>query len=388
MRRLVPPLLALLLVPVAAAAADTLRIATYDVGLARDGPGLLLHDLSQPPEADVAGVLAVIRHVRPDVLLVVGLDHDLRGRALAAFRARLAEGPDGVAYPHAFAEPVNAGVPSGHDLDGDGRPMEPEDAFGWGRFPGQGGMALLSRLPIDTDGARTFRLLRWADLPGAAMPVRGDGRPFPDAATAADLRLSSRSHWDVPVALPGGGRLHLLASNPTPPLFDGPEAFNQRRNADEVGFWRAYLDGVALPDDAGRQAPRADAPFVLAGNLNLDPLDGVGRGEAIAALLAHPALVDPRPRSGGAEAVGAEGANAAHAGDPGLDTADWRDDGPGNLRVDYVLPSADLAVAGAGVFWPRPGEPLAEAAAASDHRLVWVDVRLPPGGTVTSGPSH
>ena len=74
------------------------------------------------------------------------------------------------------------------------------------------------------------------------------------------------------------------------------------------------------------------------------------------------------------------GVNGGHDGDPALDTADWRDDGqgPGNLRVDYVLPSADLEVTAAGVFWPAAGEPLADAAAtASAHRLVWVDLVLP-----------
>ena len=71
--------------------------------------------------------------------------------------------------------------------------------------------------------------------------------------------------------------------------------------------------------------------------------------------------------------------NRGQAGDPALDTADWRDDGgPGNLRVDYVLPSAGLAITGSGVFWPAPGAPLADAAVeASDHRLVWVDLALP-----------
>jgi hypothetical protein len=43
-----------------------------------------------------------------------------------------------------------------------------------------------------------------------------------------------------------------------------------------------------------------------------------------------------------------------------------------------VLPSAELEVAGAGVLWPREGEPLAAALAeGGPHRLVWVDLRLP-----------
>ena len=369
-------LLALLLAP--AAAADTVRIATFDVGLMRDGAGVLLHDLAEP-DAKTAAAAAVIRAVRPDVLLLNGFDTDLRGRALAAFAALLQQGTDGIDYPHSFHAPVNAGEPSGFDLDGDGRLMGWGDGFGWGKFPGHGGMAILSRLPIDAGGARTFRLLRWADLPGAELPVRPDGTPFPDAATQAALRLSSRSHWDVPV-LAGGSRLHLLAANPTPPLFDGAEGFNRLRNRDELRLWSAYLDGAALRDDAGREATLSAEPLVLLGNLNLDPLDGAGAREAIAGLLSHPRLQDPRPTSRGGAAAGRAGANGSHDGDPALDTADWRDDGqgPGNLRVDYVLPSADLEVTAAGVFWPGTGEPMADAAAtASAHRLVWVDVVLP-----------
>ena len=361
-----------------AAAADTVRVATFDVGLTRDGAGVLLRDLADP-DPTTAAIATVIRAVRPDVLLLTGFDTDLRGRALAAFAALLDAGPDGIDYPHSFNAPVNAGEPSGHDLDGDGRTMGSNDGFGWGKFPGHGGMAILSRLPIDTAGARTFRLLRWADLPGAELPVRTDGTPFPDAAAQAALRLSSRSHWDVPV-LAGATRLHLLAASPTPPLFDGAEGFNRLRNRDELRLWSAYLDGAALRDDAGREASLSAGPLVLLGNLNLDPFDGAGAREAIAGLLAHPRLQDPRPTSRGGAAAGPEGVNGGHDGDPALDTADWRDDGegPGNLRVDYVLPSADLEVTAAGVFWPAAGEPLADAAAtASAHRLVWVDLVLP-----------
>ena len=65
------------------------------------------------------------------------------------------------------------------------------------------------------------------------------------------------------------------------------------------------------------------------------------------------------------------------AATPRFDTADFDDEAPGNLRVDYVLPSAGLEIAGAGVFWPIEGEPGAALIDASDHRLVWVDVTLP-----------
>jgi Endonuclease/Exonuclease/phosphatase family len=365
----------------ALAAAETLRIATYNVDLSRNGPGLLLRDLLKgDPQA--AAVAEVIRAVRPDVLLVTGFDHDLRGRALAAFLELVRAGKHGVDYGFVFAPPVNAGVPSGLDLDLDGLRAGWDDGWGWGRFPGHGGMALLSRLPIDGEAARTFREFRWRDLPEAAMPLHPDGAPWPSAAAHAEMRLSSRSHWDVPVTLPGGGRLHLLAAYPTPPLFDGPEGRNLRRNHDEIAFWRHYLDGAAVVDDQARRGSAPAAPLVVLGDLNADPMDGDGLRQAIQRLLAHPRLRDPAPQSAGAAAAAAAqgGVNAAQSGPPALDTADWRDDanGPGNLRVDYVLPSTELEVAASGVYWPSPGEAMAEVVAeASDHRVVWVDVALP-----------
>lgn len=378
---MIRPLLIALFAFAAPAAGDTLRMATYNPEMTRNGAGVLLHELEEDASEEIAAAVAVIRAVRPDILLLSRFDHDLHGRALEALRALLRQGPAGLDYPHAFHRPVNAGTPSGLDLDSDGLLMGPDDAYGWGRFPGHGGMALLSRFPIDAEAVRTFRTMLWQDLPGAQLPATPDGQPWPDTARQAAMRLSSRSHWEVPVILPDDTRLHLLAAGPTPPLFDGPEGRNRLRNHDEVAFWVAYLDGADLVDDRGRREGRPEGPVVVLGDLNIDPDDGAGDPAAIRRLLVHPRLQDPRPRSDGAARAGAaSGANARHVGDPGLDTADWRDgdDGPGNLRVDYVLPDARLDVTGAGVLWPAPGAPLAaEAATASAHRLVWVDVDLP-----------
>ncbi len=361
------------------AAAEALRIATFNVGLSRDGPGLLLDELTREPGPKARAAVAVIKAVRPDVLVIQQFDHDLRGRALDTLAALLAQGPDGVLYPHRFNDPVNAGVPSGLDLDGDGLLMGWNDALGWGKYPGHGGMAVLSRLPLGP--ARTFRGLLWRDLPGAALPTRPDGAAYFSDAALAVLPLSSRSHWDVPVILPGGGALHLLTANPTPPLFDGPERLNRLRNRDELRFWTEYLDGHPFRDDQGREGGAPDAPLVLLGDFNLDPGDGAGDPEAMRRLLAHPRLRDPEPASAGGVAATASqrGANARHLGPPALDTADWRDaPGPGNLRTDYVLPSADLVVEGAGVFWPDAGDAAAELLAEGPpHRLVWVDIRVP-----------
>ncbi|MDD9983610.1 MAG: hypothetical protein OXU81_20025, partial [Gammaproteobacteria bacterium] len=93
------------------------------------------------------------------------------------------------------------------------------------------------------------------------------------------------------------------------------------------------------------------------------------------------------PQSDGAAAAAAvQGdANSGHVGDPRFDTADFDDNAPGNLRVDYVLPSVGLNVVAAGVFWPVDGAPGTALIDASDHRLVWVDVTLPAKQTRSSG---
>ncbi len=347
-------------------AEGAIRLASYNASLTRGGPGGLVQALRLGDDRQIAAVVAIIQRVRPDVLLLNELDHDAEGVALGLFAAALAAGPEGIDYPHRFAASSNTGEPTGFDLSGDGRTDGPADAYGYGRFPGQYGMALLSRYPLGA--ARTFRLLRWADMPGALLPP---GRFPPEAAAA--LRLSSKSHWDVAVETPGGP-LHVLASHPTPPISGDA---NVRRNADEIRFWRDYLDGAGwIVDDAGVRGGFGGGAFAVMGDLNADPADGDGRRAAIRALLAHPALQDPLPRSEG----GVAAADPAHAGDPGLDTAAFR---VGALRVDYVLPARTLTVTGAGVFWPPPGDPLrrlvgeGQPVVSSDHRLVWVDVAFP-----------
>ncbi len=364
----------------AEAETETLRVATFNVALNRDAPGALADELEQAPSAQAQAVVDVLRTVRPDIVLLNELDHDDDGHALEALRRLLAatEGTGApLDYGFVFTAPVNTGVPSGLDLNRDGSIAVPGDAWGYGTFPGQYGMAILSRLPIDDDAVRTFQQFLWRDLPDDLIPRTYYG----DIADA--LRLSSKSHWDVPILIGDGRTLHLLASHPTPPVFDGPEDRNGRRNADEVRFWLHYISAADAPflvDDTGAAGGLAgDASFVVLGDLNLAPSDGDGRAEVIQALLAHPRVQDPAPRSEGGAAAAADqgGANLAHTGDPGLDTADWRDrPGPGNLRVDYVLPSADLEVVNAGVAWPT-GDRAVIAARASDHRLVWIDLEIP-----------
>ncbi|MEZ5753812.1 MAG: endonuclease/exonuclease/phosphatase family protein [Paracoccaceae bacterium] len=326
------------------------------MGLERKGPGLLLRDLDRGDDPAITAALAVIARLDADILVLAGVDHDPALHALSALERLLRQ--SGQPYPHRYAPRPNSGQPSGRDLDADGRMNEAEDALGWGPFPGAGGLAILSRLPLLVDEAQDHSAFLWRDLPGADLP------PGPDAALLADLPLASRSHVSLPVGLPGGGRLALLIWHATPPVFDGPEDRNGRRNADEAAFWLHLLDG-RLPG----LAPPA-TPFVLLGDANLDPVDGEGRPWALNALLAHPALTDPRPR-------GNHGRHdPGQSGDPALDTALYRD--LGGLRLEYVLPSRDLPVLASGVLWPADDDPLAATLrAASHHYPVWVDISAP-----------
>lgn len=360
----------------------TLRVATFNASLYDEGGGLVARLAAGDDTARAAA--AVIQRVRPDLLLLNEFDFDPDGRAAELFaRDYLGVGQDGLApieYAHRYFAPVNTGVPSGLDLDGDGRSDGPGDGWGFGRHPGQYGMLVLSRFPIDAARVRTFRDFRWAHMPGALVPQAPDAAsPFYPEATWRQLRLSSKSHWDVPVDTPFG-TLHLLAHHPTPPVFDGPEDRNGRRNHDEIRLWADYIDparGAYLVDDAGvRGGLGADAMFVIAGDHNADPVDGDSAPGAIAQLLDHPrvdASVVPASETGALAAAAAGGVNASHRGDPRHDTGVFGARA-GNLRLDYVLPARGITVHAAGVHWPREGEPGAAAAQASDHRLVWIDI--------------
>ncbi|EHY86997.1 endonuclease/exonuclease/phosphatase family protein [Saccharomonospora azurea] len=366
---------------------EPVRVATFNASLNRAAEGELLADLSTGDDEQARAVAEVIQRSRPDVLLVNEFDYVEGGAAADAFRRNYLDVPQNgarpVHYPYAYTAPVNTGVPTGHDLNRDGTVDGPDDAHGFGHFPGQYGMLVLSRYPIDTEQVRTFQTFRWKDMPGALLPDDPE-TPEPgdwySAEVLRTLRLSSKSHWDVPVQV-GRRTVHVLAAHPTPPSFDGPEDRNGTRNHDEIRFWADYVTpgkGRYIYDDDGRRGGLpAGERFVVVGDYNADPFDGDSTDDAARTLLDAPRVHDTRPASAGAVAASLlqGGANGDHRGPARLDTADFSDDQPGNLRVDYVLPSRGMRVTGDGVFWPVPGSRLDHLNAASDHHLVWVDVR-------------
>ena len=397
MKALLVALAALLLVPAALAApkqADV-RFATFNASLNRNFDGQLVADLSTPANQQARNVAETIQRIRPDVLLINEFDYDAAGTALRLFQDNYLSisqnGAAPIVYPYRFAAPSNTGIPSGFDLNNNGVVAGPDDAFGFGFFPGQFGMAVYSLYPIDPTGVRTFQHFLWKDMPGALLPDDPATAAPADWYSPAELavfRLSSKSHWDLPIVI-GKKVVHFLVSHPTPPVFDGPEDRNGRRNYDEIRFWADYITPGAsgyVYDDAGRRGGlKPGSLFVIAGDQNSDPLDGDSIPGSAQLLLEHP-LINTKltPDSPGAVEQNAlqGGANLTHRSDPRFDTADFADTAPGNLRADYVLPRKNLQLVDAGVFWPLMSDPLFRLVGTfpfptSDHRAVWIDVTVP-----------
>lgn len=115
-------------------AEGTIRVATYNVAMYRREVGQLADHLSRGDNWKAQGIAEVIQRVRPDVLLLCEIDYDPENDAPGIF-AKLylgksqGEGLEPIEYPYQFVAPVNTGVPADMDLDGDGRPNGPNDAY-------------------------------------------------------------------------------------------------------------------------------------------------------------------------------------------------------------------------------------------------------------------
>lgn len=360
------------------ATAQTFRFATYNTSLNQCDDnrspclgGGLEADLANPAFRQGRQVAEIIQRIDPDIILLNEFNYDAEGNAADLFQQNflsigqhLSNHPDGPAdpieFPYRYLAESNTGIHSGFDLDRNGEVVSTPgtgpyagDAFGFGEFEGRYGMLVLSKYPIDTEAVRTFQNTLWKDVPDSKLP-----NSWYSPESQQVLRLSSKSHWDVPVQL-GDQTVHVLASHPTPPVFDGPEDRNGRRNHDEIRLWADYIDleqSAYLTDDAGVAGGLTDTDrFVIMGDLNADAERGDSFPGAIEQLLDHPrvdsSVVPMRPNG------------ATHTATFGL-------------RVDYVLPSNNMEIDEAGLFWPDSRDPLARLLPASDHRLVWADIDL------------
>lgn len=363
-----------------------LRVATYNV------EDLRTENLLSPDNPRLREIARQIRELHPDIILINEIDYDwpadsanvggLNGERFV--ENYLAAGDSGSIQYHAFMPPSNTGVASGFDLDRSGKvvttPPSPHpasngdvagrayggDAWGFGMYPGQYAFAILvsDRFEIDETGVRTFRHFRWSDLPDALQPrIPESGEPWYSPDAWSEFPLSSKTHVDLPIFLDGSTVLHVLASHPTPPAFDGPEGRNKRRNHDEIRFWSYYLaDAPFLVDDRDRRGGLAPSErFVIMGDLNADPAEGGSMGNPIGIYL----FSDPRVNGDFVP----KGNIAVDDLDPD-DTARW------GLRVDYILPSKNITIVDGGIFRTTSDS----LNPPSDHFPVWLDIEVPIRG--------
>ena len=362
---------------------QSLRFASYNVALFRKQEGQLGKDLKSAQDSQIQNVAAVIQQVRPDVLALMEFDYDPSGQLLRDFQqnylAHSQQGQPAISYAYALPVASNTGLLSTADYDGDGKISLPQDAYGFGRYEGQYAFALLSRFPLDSTQIRSFQHFLWSEMPEAKQPMNSDQKAYYSEEAWKSFRLSSKNHIDIPIQVAEGQYIHTILAHPTPPVFDGPEDRNGLRNYDEIRLLKDYIANASyLQDDQGQKGGlKSGASFVVMGDLNADPKDGDSAENAIQQLLQHPS-VHPEaangsmvPRSKGGKVFNQR---KNDQGDPAFDTAFF------GRRIDYVLPSKNLTVFDSGVFWPAAGEDLYEQVKdkkASDHLLVWVDIRLP-----------
>jgi len=364
-----------------------IRVATFNASLNRDAEGKLVQDLSTPDNAQARAIAKIIQKVRPDILLINEFDYDEEDEGAELFQHNYLSIKQGtqkaIEFPYRFVAPSNTGVPSGKDLDNDGKIGGGGDAFGFGDFPGQFAFVVYSRYPIDEAKIKSFQKFLYKDMPGAKFPDDPKKPGTGDWYSAEELdvlRLSSKNHVDLPIDI-DGKTVHVLAHHPTPPAFDGPEDRNGIRNAHEIRLFADYITpgaGDYLVDDQGGHGVLAETEsFVILGDHNSDPNDG--SSQAVRQLLEHPRVnlsMTPKSRGAPLDAQSQGGINASHKGDPSNDTGDFNDAKVGNLRLDYVLPSVDLEMLDAQVFWPKKTDPLYPLILNSDHRMVWIDVQV------------
>ncbi|MGE6107442.1 endonuclease/exonuclease/phosphatase family protein [Aeromonas sobria] len=370
----------------------------------------------------IRNVAEIIQRTRPDVLLLNEFDNDGKGEHttdLQAFNDHYLAHPqhdevEPIRYPVLQNFATNTGLMSGHDLNLDGRVSGPDDAWGFGSYHGQYALAVMSKFPIDTQGIRTFQTFKWKDMPGESNPVIDDchhprapipagrqcGEPWYDEAAWQTFPLSSKNHADVPVRIRQGDReevVHFLVSHPTPPIFANAARHNVKRNRAEIAFWQDYVAGAGyMVDDAGKAGGLpAGARFVIAGDLNADPLAGDGDRGAIQALLRHDKVNQAVTHGalipvsqGGPESLAKGSDCKRHHTRP----HPARITSSSGLQLDHLIPSANLNAVASGVFWPASFEPgyhlvydaklgIAKGV-SSDHRLVWVDLELGPGRAI------
>ncbi len=427
------------------AADPMVRFATFNLSFDRTAAGMLTGELAltrteqdallaRLAEGSLSGatetkaknvqqirnVAEIIQRTRPDVFLLNEFDNDGKGESTADLKAfndnYLAHAQHAevtaISYPVMQNFATNTGLMSGYDLNLDGKVNSgPDDAWGFGNYHGQYAFVVMSKYPIDTKQIRTFQNFKWKDMPGEQNPIIDDcnnpkvkipaSRQCGDAwysdAAWQQYPLSSKNHADVPVRIKtekGEEVIHFLISHPTPPIFANAARHTVKHNRAEIAFWNDYVKGLNyMTDDKGTKGGLAkNAKFVIAGDLNADPLTGDGDLSAIQDLLNNPLMNQAITNGtlipvseGGPECLIKGYCKQSNKNRPNPE----RITNSSGLQLDHVIPSANLNAVKSGIYWPASfeagyhlvygvfnGTPDVAKKVSSDHRMIWVDLNL------------
>ena len=134
----------------------------------------------------IKNIAEIIQRTNPDIILLNEFDYSKDLAVLVSnFLSNYLQVPhnnsEPIEFPFFYSAPVNTGVDSGLDLDKDGVTSGIKgDAFGYGLFPGQYGMLVLSKYPIEIEDIRTFQRFLWKDMPNNLMAsvIEENGNPY------------------------------------------------------------------------------------------------------------------------------------------------------------------------------------------------------------------
>ena len=356
-----------------AVTAGSVRFATINAQLVGEQPGELAANLRNGQLDRAKNLAAILQIQRPKVVALTGFDFDEEEEALELFHSEYLnvsqDGHHPIQYKYRYTAPVNTGVDSGADLNKDGLVGGPEDNYGHGEFPGQGGMVFLSQLPIDEKNIRTFTDFKWDEVPENNMVGRG----FTKLERSA-MPLHSRGMWDIPIQS-GRNQVHVIVTHLNPIRDLGAESADRDRYLDQMSFLRDYLEGGEagefIVDDAGQSGGlNEDAAYVVAGQLNADPAEEHEQRR----LLRDFATYAPFRSQGAHEALDHSSAAATT-----LEEQETLGEYEGE-RLNYVLAQRGTSsVTGSGVHWPRANDARFLAEPDEDgvgYRMVWSDIKF------------
>ena len=108
-----------------------IRFATFNVSMNRSQEGELSEQLAAGNHEQIAKIAAVIRTIRPDVLLLNEFDYagEQATASVEHFQNHYLQSPSDtlntIEYGYAYTNQVNTGIASGLDLDGNGKTTDP-----------------------------------------------------------------------------------------------------------------------------------------------------------------------------------------------------------------------------------------------------------------------